>query len=434
MLIEQAIFSSARTARADGYQIVAASAGVSAEDVRALTAGCPSHDSLCASAAESVSFFALPSGARCVAWTKAAGEEHSLRRGPCVATRCLLVQDADFARFQFNPFALLMAAQASGRLDDFLSEGKLLEAFALGGRSALVDSSALAAIAPDDRNRLLAGTLDGLATGKNVVVAGASEPGRFVAAVFNCLPMTARRELTFSTALRRSRRRPFRLVVLDSVPADERRRIEREGSVLVGAHGASCAGSSSWGRFVAALLAEQRFDEVVELVTATENASSAKDEQHLTGEVTVSQAKDPADGQTAQGGASRRRLRGDGSHPFDVSVLAQEVLPDTERDPSVVLTEDRPAAAAALQALDDVVFEAIAGRTGALDELRGIWPVALAQLGTELMERCREQYLRHAIRLWRECSDGEGSDQARLAVSATEVIELLSRDFPQNPG
>ena len=46
MLIEQAVFTSARTDRAEGYQLVARSPGVVEEDAREISVWCPSHDSL----------------------------------------------------------------------------------------------------------------------------------------------------------------------------------------------------------------------------------------------------------------------------------------------------------------------------------------------------------------------------------------------------
>ena len=44
------------------------------------------------------------------------------------------------------------------------------------------------------------------------------------------------------------------------------------------------------------------------------------------------------------------------------------------------------------------VFEAIAGRTAALDGLNRLWPEIKAKLGPTLVEESREQYVRYATR------------------------------------
>jgi len=119
VILEQAIFTSARTRRSDGYQLVAHSPGIVEEDTRALSKWGPSHDSLRDPDlhAESVNFHQLPSGAYAVSKTTAAGGEHSERAGPQVYTQYLVAPRDSFSRFSNNPFALLTAACAQGTLD-----------------------------------------------------------------------------------------------------------------------------------------------------------------------------------------------------------------------------------------------------------------------------------------------------------------------------
>ena len=71
MNIEQAIFTSAETERAAGYQVVAQSAGVCEADARELAVWGPSHDSMLEfdSDATNINFHPLPSGAYCVSRT-----------------------------------------------------------------------------------------------------------------------------------------------------------------------------------------------------------------------------------------------------------------------------------------------------------------------------------------------------------------------------
>ncbi len=63
MLLEQAIFTSAVTQRARGYQLVAQSPGICDIDARELTIWCPTHDALLEEGrwAQSVNFHPLES-------------------------------------------------------------------------------------------------------------------------------------------------------------------------------------------------------------------------------------------------------------------------------------------------------------------------------------------------------------------------------------
>lgn len=78
-----------------------------------------------------------------------------------------------------------------------------------------------------------------------------------------------------------------------------------------------------------------------------------------------------------------------------------------------------------LELLDDLVFEAIAGKPGAMDQLRHTWPATLAELGPDLVEESRSQYLRHAMSVWKDCIAAEEIRNLQIAVAAIEVIELM---------
>jgi hypothetical protein len=84
-----------------------------------------------------------------------------------------------------------------------------------------------------------------------------------------------------------------------------------------------------------------------------------------------------------------------------------------------------PDAIEKLELLDDTVFEAIAGRPGALDQLRRLWPAVLAEVGPALVEESREQYLRHALSVWRQCVEGDQIRNPAVALATLEVICLL---------
>jgi hypothetical protein len=121
-------------------------------------------------------------------------------------------------------------------------------------------------------------------------------------------------------------------------------------------------------------------------------------------------------------------FRADAAHPrvrHTVQPKADSPLADLPADPSYALGAQCPEALETLELLDDLVFESIAGKPGALDQLKALWPTALAQVGPELINESREQYLQHALRVWQECVEGDQIHNPALAVATMDVICLL---------
>ncbi|HEV3344685.1 MAG TPA: hypothetical protein VG125_30190 [Pirellulales bacterium] len=141
--------------------------------------------------------------------------------------------------------------------------------------------------------------------------------------------------------------------------------------------------------------------------------------------------------------AGNENDRADGEHRADAAhprspppaaasgpaFVAGDALPaDCAPSPAQVVGSQCPAAIEKLELLDDTVFEAIAGRPGALDELRRLWPAVLAEVGPALVEESREQYLRHALGVWRQCVEGDQIRNPAVALATMEVICLLFAD------
>jgi hypothetical protein len=91
----------------------------------------------------------------------------------------------------------------------------------------------------------------------------------------------------------------------------------------------------------------------------------------------------------------------------------------------MVLGRHCPEAIQRLELLDDTVFEAVAGKSAALKTLHDLWPEVLAQLGPELVEESRAQYLRHVLSVWRQYLDGDTIRDPKRAVSALDVMAIL---------
>jgi hypothetical protein len=233
--IDQAIFTSAETSRAHGYQVVAASPGVGEDDGRELAAWGPSHDSLLAAGhgASSLNFHPLPSGRYCVSRTVPAGAEHSGRGGPRIYTQCLLVPPEVLARFANNPFALARAAVANGsfRVEDEVP--RQLAPLRLTGRAAAVDPDLLARLCANPGPEWLATLVQAALACRSVAVAGGPPAEHLIAGLVNCLPPECRPEFSFSTGLRSCPRRPFRIMAVSNDCEELRRAARQSGAALL---------------------------------------------------------------------------------------------------------------------------------------------------------------------------------------------------------
>jgi len=483
LFIEQAIFTSVQNDRRDGYQLAARSANIDSADMRELAHWGPSHDSLLETGADalSVNFHPLPSGAFCVSKTTPAGEEYS-GRGEKIYTQCLVVPAEVLLRFGNNPFSLLTAAFAQGslRVHDRVPES--LEPFRLGGKATAVDQALLGQLLTEPGVTWLGAVVEAaLSSTSLALVAGRLRP-RLVAGLINCLPIECRTAFSFTTGLKHSPRRPFRLFCLANDPA-EQRRLERQYDLTVlelsGKPPKRFTATDGWSGFVACTIATgktsflsqqlakprpkltladlpQLGNELLEGLAALENsianspapaAACANEEGCQIVEELRPSAGSPAN-DVPLGPES---APGDEPVVEPVAAVATDPLDDLRRadaphrrfqrtfplpnaepspgvgppEPSQVLGAACPTAIEKLERLDDTVFEAIAGKPGAIEQLRRLWPEVLAEVGPELVEESREQYLRHALRIWRECVEGDQIRNPALAATAIGVVCLL---------
>jgi hypothetical protein len=186
---DQAIFTSVRGPMGEGYRIIAASRGLKPEEKQTITRFSPSHDALCrpAGAADganlgagtrqephvgahrhatlaaavatrpriqrpsdalipraqlsppadpvpgeengsicAVSFYALPTGRLCVAYSRNAGAEHTGRGGQRVYTISVVMAANRFADFGFDPFQVVRAMEDAGLTEPQLKPSNAL--------------------------------------------------------------------------------------------------------------------------------------------------------------------------------------------------------------------------------------------------------------------------------------------------------------------
>jgi hypothetical protein len=433
MPIEQAIFTSALTHRARGYQLVATSPGVRQEDAQQISAWGPSHGSLCGEAA-AASFFPLPSGAACVAVSQSAGPEYSGRGGPRVYTQFLLASADLLAQFANNPLALLRAARANGVLQVRDPIPSTLETLEFSGRAEPVDEGLLAELADRLGPRRLAWLIHAAVAADSLIVAGAENPDWLVAGLLNCLPVECRPELSFTTGLFFSPRRPFRLHVLSADPAQRRQLQRHPGVTLVDLSQDPPPDfvASGWAAFWEHAVRLDRLACAAAELRVARPGLRMRELPLLAAELALAPSADSAAlRQAAAADASGSIRRPHPPHKRLARIAAgQTDAPTTDAPPrkpagpAAALTTASHELLEKLERLDDLVFDTINGRRAGMDELARLWPQVAAELPREVVQESREQYIRYAMDLWERNQPSELRDP-QWAMAALDVLYVL---------
>ena len=450
-LVEQAVFTSAETSRTAGYQLVAKSHGISEEDGRALSAWGPSHGALLKSGrqASSINFHPLPSGNYCVSRTTASGNEYS-GRGTRIYTQCLVISHETLNQFSNNPFAVVRAASAGGLLTQHEQVPKVLEAATLVGRAPVIDPSLLSRARREFGPQRIACLVQTALQCTSMAITGTDSGDLAVAALLNCLPPQLRPELSFSTGLRTSARRPFRILVLGNDAEEKHRASQIDGMTLIDCSAKSTTNFSptdGWAQAAFQILKTGRtsllnrwFENAARecsiaqlndmgtgLLEELENntppipKTSIPSRPHPSGSANQLASENSPEPTSALNSPATRQLA-HAAHPqFLGTPPAEQRLPG----PSTKLAPQHPRVVACLERLDDLVYDSIKGSEAALTQLRTTWPRVKDELGEKLLAQSREQYLRYALEVWERCvetSDVRPTDQA---VNALEVLCLL---------
>jgi hypothetical protein len=439
--VEQAIFALRDSDHSAGYQVVARSAGVCEADARELAVWGPTHDSMLASnpETESVNFHPLPSGAHCVSITSWVDWNHS-GMGRSVSTRCLIVPPDVLARFGNSPFALLRAATADGAWQRGDLRGTTLDPLAITGGAAPVDQPLLTQLAADPGPANMAALVQSACEVMFLAVSGTRRPAELIAGLFSCLPPECRPEFSFSTGLKFSPRRPFRIVALSGDPAQQQWVAHYPGVAVLELRGKGLPSTvplDGWAQFIERTLAADRI--------AFLTAQASKRRFHLTlddlpalGLQLLEELDDAElgdhenlDKAAWQAPSLRGRQAHAAHHQFSKSIDAVLATPTTASSvapPSTALDPGSPAVLEQLELLDDLVYEAIGGRSDTMEQLREVWPQLVAELGEPLLAESREQYLRYALSIWEECTDADGVRHPSRVIQALDVLCLLFGD------
>ncbi|HEV2969767.1 MAG TPA: hypothetical protein VGY55_07240 [Pirellulales bacterium] len=442
MNIEQAVFTSAQTDRSRGYQLVASSPGITTEAARELTAWGPSHGSLCATGhpANSVNFHPIADGYWCVSHTIEAGEEYSGRGGARIYTHSFIVAAEELARFANSPFALLRAIRNRGFLKLRESNAPPLATFQLPGRSAAVDEGILAEFVERWGAERIAWLIETALTADTLLIVGADNRELLLAGLLNCLPVECRPELSFSTGLIYSPRRPFRIsaVVADDVEA---RRLGRHSGVTVlnlREEPPADFVPSSWAAYLFEALAIDALPLVCVELERSRSGLRLSDLTWLADQLTLrlhvcsdgaQESASPAVDEPRQSSrghfkAKPARDRFDSERQSSQAIADCAGSCDRVAGPSKTLAAPTHEVLEKLERLDDLVFDTINGRRPSLDELSRLWPQFAAELSPDLVAESREQYLRYAIKLWEACLT-DGARDPSWAVAALDVLCIL---------
>jgi len=272
IVLEQALFTSLQSTDNEGYQIAACSSGIDDATSRELAAWGPSHDSLQPGLIEAVSIntHTLPDGRICFSLSRITDDEYS-GRGRSVATWMLIADGSGFEMFGNHPLRLVDAASAAGWAVADEQADASCEPLSFAGRARSVNLEAVAQAVSVFGAETLAAIVERTTSVPCLGIAVSQNRRLLIDALFSLLPAAIRLQVSFTTGLMPSLRRPFRVHLL-SPQAEVSRTFRRtfEGELIdltqpnTHAHPRSAEGIE-----LARLLKDQRWCEVRRRVMQT---------------------------------------------------------------------------------------------------------------------------------------------------------------------
>lgn len=455
MLVEQAIFTSARTQQAEGYHLVARSPGIGDADARELTIWCPSHDALVEAGqqASSLNFFRLASGRFCVSRSAAVGAEYSARRGPRIETYCLVVSAELLAKFGASPKSLYEAASVGGKLCHSDPPPRHLTAFQLPGRKPVFDTQLVSQLVDHFGVPSWVTLLEAAICSPSLgLVAhslmdhdqGGLAIDTVVTALLNCLPLFSRTEISFTTGLKHSTRRPFRWMAIESDPAQQRH-MARHFDVAVFDLGEPSkwtrvkrsSSDHGWITFVSECLRQRRVDVLEDCLgtasrTVSLNSLSRLGNQWLG---TLARSARPVAAMSAGGNANgapdvsdaeskpvdARNLRPHQPHKRATNSRPADTSQSLPVGPAQRLRTARPELSQRFSPLDQAIVDWFGHATETIESIAALWSDLQTALSADERESIRLEYLRYIMSVWNQLladseSSGEVSPRALDAI------------------
>ncbi len=271
VVCDHAVFSSVRTVVGRGYQIVAASKGISPAEKKDITARSPSHGGLCEDGPEAtaVAFYKLGSGRLALAFSCDGGAEHTGRGVRRIYTHITVISPEDFARFRFNASNVLLSVDETGWLDVQLQPPRVLEPLRLNVADRFTGQRVAGAVENYGADWITA-TMGTVLQGKRVVVGGDFDPGDWIEAVLTGVPGPRRLDISFSAGLRFAVGRAYTISAVTGDLRQTRRLVKGQRLEYVEPgpdRHPPRPNASSWLRMVDRCYREGRIDAVLALTT-----------------------------------------------------------------------------------------------------------------------------------------------------------------------
>lgn len=393
--VEQAIFTSARTSSKDGYQLVAWSPGISSDDARQLAVWGPAHDSMIVEDPMDVSLNFHPLGDHkfCVSRTVLGAPEYSGRGGRQVYTHCFVLDADSFKKFHNDPFRVLSAALAIHDLRPGATLPTDLPSMKMLPSGQPVDAGLIRFFdSPMQQQSLVAWTHHAMTSKKLMFTGGYND--RFLAVFFNLLPVSIRPCFSFSTRLRYSPRRDFKLIGLANDIEEQKKVARQEGCSLFHFDSPARTPEASrhpWATWVQVALCHREPDETARMIGEVPLTTRAEDLSAVGNRLRV-----------AMSGMKRNKEAATAPAASAPLVVPEE---NTDREELLVLVE---------RALD--------GDVTALERLNATW---CAQPDRQL-EALRQECAHHFVSLAKGKQFAPGSKGA----IAVEILSLILRVSP----
>ncbi len=393
---------------------------MSEEDARELSVWGPSHDSLLEEQGHcvSVNFHFLSSGRAAISRTTLAGQEYSGRTGQRVHTHFLVVHSEALQRFSNNPFSIVRAAVAQGALEVSSHVPRELPALRLLGRGAILDPSAVQKVATQVGAKALASLVQMIQQGANLGIILKGNAAPLFTAIVNCLPLKDRLQVSFSTGLRISPRRPFQFMLVP--PEASPRRTHLRGMNMELVNLADQAATSfppltGWGQ---------------ELFECLQAPSLGDLEARLKGE--DERPIDPVPDIRSR--VTSREPRGFDAateadkHRGGVALANAATMAEAAEEPPAILPirsfsnllEER----SVTEPLDACVSDAMTEGGEALRRLKAIWHHLHREFGADVIDPVRAKYVGDIVQVWKTYLASPNSDATRAGY-ALEVLEIL---------
>jgi hypothetical protein len=304
----------------------------------------------------------------------------------------------------------------------------------LAGGVATNDQALLGQMAVDPGPKSMAAFVQAARDAAFLAVSGTPKSTQLIAGLFSCLPPECRLDFSFSTGLKFSPRRPFRIVALSGDEAEQQWVAHYPNVMVMEVHRDKASKAmpfDGWAQLIERTLATGQIAFLTGQVSRRRSHLALDDLPalglQLLEELDASAISDQED---FDAGVSASPLRNDelahaAHRQFGKNLEAVLARASAVSPPSTHIDACSPEVVEILERLDDLVYDAIGGRDELIDELRAEWPKVVEQLGEAMLAESREQYLRYALSIWDECNEANGVRNPTRAIHALDVLCVL---------